>query len=78
MVPEPPVPEMGGSSPWWGMAVDITMSLPAPQKPFSPAVLSALHLWGQRVQWENTLFNLLIISLNAILIKLLVFILIFL
>jgi hypothetical protein len=50
-VPEPFVPESGGSSPWWGLTLDITGFNPDLQKPslsffrrFTP------HSWGQTRQ----------------------------
>jgi hypothetical protein len=36
-VPEPLVPESGGSSPWWGKMLEMTGSPGAPQKPRSPS-----------------------------------------
>jgi hypothetical protein len=46
-VPDPRVPEIGGSSPKWSEAAATFASAPAPQKPASRAARSAPHSRGQ-------------------------------
>ena len=48
MFPDPRLPEIGGSSPWWTERAATRGSSRAPQNPASPAVLSAPHSRGQR------------------------------
>jgi len=46
-VPEPPVPESGGSSPWWGKMLDTT----SPPRPAEAALaVKAVHAAAPRAE----------------------------
>src|SRR5512139_151112 len=47
-VPDPRVPEIGGSSPWCTETAAIRATAPAPQNPVSPARRSTPHSRGHR------------------------------
>ena len=53
IVPEPRVPEIGGSSPWCTETAATRASLPAPQKPRSPSSRFTPHSRGHRRQAES-------------------------
>jgi hypothetical protein len=50
IVPEPRVPDNGGSSPWWTETAATFASRPAPQNPRSPSRRFTPHSRGQRRQ----------------------------
>jgi len=50
IVPEPQLPDMGGSSPWCGMKLHTLGLSPVLQNPFLLFRRSALHLRGQMQQ----------------------------
>src|SRR5512139_240953 len=52
-VPDPRVPEIGGSSPWWMVTAATRAAAPAPQNPRSPARRSTPHSRGHRRQDES-------------------------
>src|SRR5690554_5250904 len=53
MVPEPPRPTRGASSPKCGLKLEISASLPAPHSPRSPEILEAPHSLGHSLQGSS-------------------------
>lgn len=67
IVPDPEVPEIGGSSPKWGMAQSTTAESSRWQKPICIRVLSTRQCRGQRVQHSRIFSSRAIFSFNFIL-----------
>jgi hypothetical protein len=53
MVPDPLVPEIGGSSPKCRPAWEISIAEPNRQKPVLPSSLFTLHLRGQHSHFDS-------------------------